>query len=119
MNNNSWPRIIGIAILALLVIGAVAFVAYRIGFNQGAGYQLGDRPMPPSVFSPRGDWFSSRMHPYDGRDFFPMMNFGWHFFHPGFLLGLMLFVGFVYLLVRAFTPTQAASQEGTKRFSRK
>ncbi len=116
-SNNSWLRVLGIIVLSLLVLGAVAFVAYRVGVNQGAGF-LNQGPQPPSVFSPRGDFFSSRMHIYDGRwGFHPMMRFGWRFFHPGFWLGLVALVLIVFLLVKAFGSQPASSNQGGNRRS--
>jgi len=116
-SDNSWLRILGITVLVLLVLCAVAFVAYRIGFNQGAGVLTSDRPLPPSVFSPRGDWFGPRMHNFDGRGYYPMMRFGWHYFHPGFWLGLAALVLIVFLLVKALSnqPTSSGSRRAQKR----
>lgn len=118
-SNNSWLRVLGFILLALLVLGAVAFVAYRIGLNQGAGVLTFSGPQPPSSFSPRGDWFGPRMHNFDGRGYHPMMRFGWHFFHPGFWLGLTALVLIVFLLVKAIsyqpTSTQSANRRAQKR----
>jgi hypothetical protein len=123
-SNNSWLRVLGIIVLSLLVLGAVAFVAYRVGFNQGAGF-LSQGPQPPSAFSMRGDWFGSRTHMYDGgrtnmydgRFSHPMMRFGWHFFHPGLWLGLAGLVLIVFLLVKVFSNQPASSRQGSSRRS--
>ncbi len=118
-SNNSWLRVLGIIVLSLLILGAVAFVAYRVGLNQGGGF-LTQGPQPPNVFSPRGEWFGPRMHMYDGRGFYPMMRFGWHFFHPGFWLGLAALVLIVFLLVKAFgTQPTASNQSSSHRSSRR
>ena len=114
--NNSWLRVLGIVVLSLLVLGAVAFAAYRVGLNQGAGLPT-QGPQPPSVFGPRGDWFGTRMHMYDGRGFYPMMRFGWHFFHPGFWLGLAAILLIVFLLVKAFGNQPAPSKQSSSHRS--
>lgn len=117
--NNSWLRVLGIVVLSLLVLGAVAFAAYRVGLNQGAGL-LTQGPQPPSVFGPRGEWFATRMHMYDGRGFYPMMRFGWHFFHSGFWLGLAALVLIAFLLVKAFgTQPSSGNQSSSRRSSRR
>ena len=102
--NNSWLRVLGIVVLSLLILGAVAFAAYRVGLNQGAGL-LTQGP---------------RMHMYDGRGFYPMMRFGWHLFHPGFWLGLAAILLIVFLLVKAFGNQPAPSnQSSSHRSSRR
>ena len=121
-SNNSWLRVLGIIVLALLVLGAVAFVAYRVGFNQGAGFLTQGGVQPPNLVNPRGDWFGGRMHLYDGaRSFHPMMRFGWgwHFFHPGLWLGLAAIVLIVFLLVKGFSQPAPSNRGSSRRSTRK
>jgi hypothetical protein len=123
-SNNSWLRVLGIIVLSLLVLGAVAFAAYRVGFNQGAGF-LTQGVQPPNLVNPRGDWFGGRTHMYDGvstnmydgRFSHPMMRFGWHIFHPGLWLGLAGLVLIVFLLVKVFSNQPASSRQGSSRRS--
>ncbi len=115
-SNNSWLRVLGIIVLLLLVLGAIAFVAYRVGLNQGAGL-LTQGVQPPNLVNPRGGWFDGRMHMYDGRFFHPMMRFGWHFFHPGLWLGLAALVLIVFLLAKVFSNQPASGNQGSSRRS--
>jgi hypothetical protein len=118
-SNNSWLRVLGIIVLSLLILGAVAFVAYRVGFNQGAGF-LTQGVQPPNLISPRGDWFGRHMPMYDGRFSHPMMRFGWHFFHPGLWLGFAALLLIVFLLVKVFSNQPVSSSQGsTRRSTRK
>jgi hypothetical protein len=119
MTNKSW-RVVSVVLLSLVVLAAVAFVAYRIGLQQGAGVLTSARPMPPAFFGERGGWFGQRMHFTDGRGFHPMMSFGWSIFHPGFLLGLGALILFVFLLVKAFTaPPPSSARSSSPRSTRK
>lgn len=122
-SNNSWLRVLAIVVLAALVLGAVAFVAYRIGFNQGATL-TSERPMPPRSFGDQEEWFQPRMRFMDGRHmggygYHHMMRFGWHFFHPGFWLGLIGIGLLVFLLVKAFSNPATPAQSPRRRSPRK
>jgi hypothetical protein len=60
------------------------------------------------------------MHLYDGaRSFHPMMRFGWHFFHPGFWLGLAAIVLIVFLLVKGFSQPAPSNRGSSRRSTRK
>jgi hypothetical protein len=48
-----------------------------------------------------------------------MMRFGWHFFHPGFWLGLAAIVLIVFLLVKGFSQPAPSNRGSSRRSTRK
>lgn len=114
-----WLRVLGIVLLSLLVLGAAALVAYRVGFDQGADLLTSQEGFRPPRFVSPFDNFHQPMYFPGGRGFHPMMRFGWHFFHPGFWLGLVALVLIVFQLVGAFGSQPASTmQTGSRRSTR-
>ncbi len=110
MTKQPWLRILLIALLAIVVLGAVGVAAYRLGFQSGLSQQIGANSagLPPRFGGPEGgQWFGFRGGFPMTRVFTHMRpgfgGFGF-WFHPGFLIGLLILALLVFLIVKAVSP---------------
>ena len=124
MWSKTWFRVLVIGVVTLVVLGAVGFGAYRLGYQAAARQQfaqkIGENPRTFGNFLQEGPRFGFGGFP-SGR-MFPMMRhglWGFHFgFHPFFILGLIAMVLLVVVPAKAFSAPKPAASESRSRSRR-